>query len=481
MQIFLVTPVFIAFLGLAAFGGLPRLLMLTIAMLPFGMLAVVNLPAVGGLSILASNLAAATMVGFGLLLILTRLLRSRPINIEPATFALAIFAIYALISAVLLVRLFAGEIMVFSLARGAQTVQVETAFSMGKVWLAPSTTNLSQTFYIVVGASFFVAALHVLRHKGSGFGERCLVIAGGFNIVLGLLDLAALDALLAPVRTANYALLNFHIVSGMPRVIGGFPEASSYGTFSVALFAYFAMACLREYRPLFLWLAIGNGLFGFLSLSATGLIPLGVVVPIIALLLLARLRRGLTPLGVVAGTSVVLSVALMVSYTLAFSDVADTLGAAINRLIFEKADSSSGIERAAWAMGGLEAFRESWGLGVGVGSMRSNGLAFAVLGSMGLVGLLSLGAFIVLAFGPSARPLEREQKRILASSRLAAAAVLISMLLASTSPDPGLLLLFLAALALATKRQSEAPQPAFVGPHALAPSLRPVLSSDRHR
>jgi hypothetical protein len=459
VQLSLITPVFLALLGLAMLGGLPRVLMLTVASLPFGMLAVVNLPAVGGISILAANLSAAALVGLGVLMLLTRLMRGSPVEVEPATFALAVFAIYAIISATILVRLFAGDIMVFSLARGAQTVQVETAFAMGKVLLAPSTSNLSQTFYILVSACFFVIALHVLTRFGPQFGERSLAISGCINIVLGLLDFLRADALLAPIRTANYALLNFHTVSGMNRIVGGFPEPASFGTFSVALFAYFATSYLYTARPLHLWLAIGNGLFGFFSLSATGLVPLGLAAIVVMALGMGGLRHGMHPVRVVATVAAVTASTLAVGYAWAFTDSADTLATAINRLIFEKHETSSGIERSAWAMGGLEAFRESWGLGVGVGSLRSNGLVFSVLGSMGIVGALSLAAFLGLAFGSAQKRLGLEARRFLASARLAGLSLLLSFLLAATSPDPGLVLVFFAAMAVAAKRMGQQVEP----------------------
>lgn len=54
-----------ALLALCIFGGTHRLIMLTAAMIPFGMFAVISLPSVGGLSVLAVNVAMAAAVGIG--------------------------------------------------------------------------------------------------------------------------------------------------------------------------------------------------------------------------------------------------------------------------------------------------------------------------------------------------------------------------------------------------------------------------------
>ena len=79
----------------------------------------------------------------------------------------------------------------------------------------------------------------------------------------------------------------------------------------------------------------------------------------------------------------------------------------ISRLILEKSDSKSGVERLAWAMGGLEALRDSWGLGVGMGSIRGNGLVFVALGSVGIAGTLCLGVFLGWPSGPHVNRLAR--------------------------------------------------------------------------
>lgn len=453
MELIPISPLFFVALVICLIRGADALLLMTVAMIPFGMLAVISLPSLGGLSLLAANLAAAGLVFNGMLLLLTRLLRGQSVQIEPASIALGLFALYAVFSATILVRLFENETMVFSLARGVQGVRVSTEFVWGKVWLGPTSANISQTFYVVLSFFFFVAATQVLLRRGAAFGERCLVVAAVVNLVLGTLDAMGLDPLLEPIRTANYTLMNSASVSGIPRIIGGFPEAASFGGATTLFFAYFGSAYLGSGRPRDAMLALASGGFALFSLSSTGLVALGFV----SLLLLARVVSGVgatvSQAALLTWTVVLTAVAFSIGYLLAFTEVPNLVLRIVDGLIFTKSDSSSGAERSAWALGGLEAFRDSYGLGVGAGSLRSNGMIFVLLGSVGIVGTACFLAFVWLAFGAATRAADRA---ILTNARTAAVAVLVAQLLSATVPDPGVQLVFLAALACAAKRPSAA-------------------------
>ncbi|MDO5759246.1 MAG: hypothetical protein Q4P24_17690 [Rhodobacterales bacterium] len=475
MELYLITPIFAVVLAISALGGMQRLLLLVAAFIPFGMLAVIGLPAIGGLSLLAVYVAAAALIAGGCLVLAGRLLRGASVTVVPATLALLLYAGYSIFSATVLVRLFAGEMMVFSLTRDDTGVRVSTMFSWGKIWLNPSSSNISQTFYIVLACSLFIAIAYVLSRRGADFGVRCLALAATVNLVLGVMDLAALDALLDIVRTANYSLANEASVHGIPRVIGGYSEAASFGSASAMFFAYFASAFTYSGRFKDGALAFGNGAFALLALSATGIIALAVVFSLLSLRVLlsppqriSRMRLFLLAIGLAA-------VAIAVAATLTLTDAPDAIAAIIQDLIFDKSQSSSGLERTAWAMGGLEALRDTWGLGAGAGSLRSNGLPFVLLGSVGIPGTAAFVAFLWLAFGGRVADGESagERAAILSNSRLAALAVLVSMLLAATVSDPGVPLMLLAALAVSARQ----PQPAVKDSEA-NPASRAVLAVD---
>ena len=464
MQVYAATPVFLALIALCALGGSRGLLLLVAASLPTGMLAVASLPSLGGLSLLAVNVAAAALVATGCGTLMARLVRHEAMRIEPASLALMAFALYALFSATVLVRLFAGHTMVFALARGAVGVKVSALFSWGKVWLAPGSSNISQTFYILLACGFFVAACHALSRHGPTLAAQAMALAGGVNLVLGLMDLASLDAALAPIRTANYSLANEASVSGIARVVGGYSEAASFGAASATFFGWSATAFLRRGRVRDAGLALGNGAFAVLALSSTGIVALAAVVAVLipaALLRLpARIGRGRLLLGACA----LAAVALGVGCTLALTRAPDLIGAVLGDLILDKSGSASGLERTAWAMGGLSALADTWGLGAGAGSLRSNGLAFVLLGSVGIPGTAAFAAFLALAFGGPAAP---GQADALSCARVAGLAVLVSQALAATVPDPGIALVLLAAIATAARRV-----PAAQAQPRAAPGLR---------
>lgn len=453
MQLYLISPIFFLFLALCALGGMHRLLMFLCAMMPFGMLAVIGLPAVGGLSLLAVNIAAAALIGMGCLVLLSRLMRGIPVRVEPATIALLAFAGYAIFSATVLVHLFAGETMVFALSRGATGVRVSTFFSWGKVWLGPSSSNISQTFYVLLACGLFIVASHVLSRHGAAFGARCLALAATINVALGLLDLAAMDPLLEIVRTASYSLANEASVHGIPRVIGGYSEAASFGSASAMFFGYFASAWSHSGRMRDAVLALGNGIFAALALSSTGIVALAVVLVVLAPRLVSRMPGRIGRGHLLGGALVLAGGALTLAALLTLTEAPAMIASVLDDLIFDKSGSSSGQERTAWALGGLEALRDTWGLGAGTGSLRSNGLLFVMLGSVGIIGTACFVTFLWLAFGGRAAP---GQAATLSNARVAALAVIVSMLLAATVPDPGVPLIFLAALAVSSRPRAPA-------------------------
>ena len=445
-------------------------MILVAVMMPFGMLAIVGLPKLGGLSLLAVNVASAAAVGAGILLLLGRLMRGDRIRLEPSAIAILIFAAYTIFSATVLVRLFSGEIMVFSLSRSAGGVRVSTAFLWGKVWLSPGSSNISQTFYIVLASGLFIVAVNQLSRRGAAFGDQCMAWAAGVNLGLGVLDMAALDPVLALIRTASYSLMNEATVAGIPRVIGGFSESASFGAFSAVLFAYFATLALRTGRRRDAVLALGNGVFACLALSATGLLAVAVVTCILLVQVQVRVPEQ-TSRGMLLGFAVVLAAGgLGLAAALTMTDAPAMVASVINDLIINKSQSSSGLERSAWMMGGLEALQQSMGPGVGAGSLRSNGLLFVLLGSVGIPGTAAFCAFLILAFGGRAIA---GQEDTLAATRLGAVAALVSLMLSATVPDPGVPLIFLAALAVATRRNpatvDAAPMPRM--PHLQTRSL----------
>lgn len=421
---------------------------LTIALLPFGMFAAID---AGGLSLLAAHLIAAlTLCQVSLRWFSAKGL-SRTTSVPPSGIALLLFALYAAFAATVLVRFFAGQFLIFPMAVSRAGIPVSVFFPSTMAPLAPSNSNIAQTLYILLSCLVFFCAHSMARRRGLRFAEGAVVWAAVVNLVLSLVDLAALDTLLSVVRTAHYTLNNHHTMAGMPRVIGGFSEASGLGAFSAGLFAYFAMSYLMLRRSRDGALAFAMLACTFLSLSSSGIVSAFAGFGFLALHYRAWFGQGLS--RAFGHWFVILSMAALVAIALLLLNpaITDTIGKTLDDLMFSKADSSSGLERTAWARSGFDAFWRSNGLGVGPGSLRSNGLVAVLLGTTGLPGVLCFFAFLWLSFAHTPSAARREAQSCFLAARVSALTLLTAMLLSATTPDPTLHLTFLAGLAVAAR------------------------------
>lgn len=437
-------------------------LTVALAAFPFGMLAAVN---AGGLSILMAHaLAAMTLAVFALRRVSGRL---APMRVPPAGIYLWFFGLYALFSAIILVRLFSGTFLVFPMSFDLKGVAVSTAFYSTMKPLAVSNSNISQAGYILLSCIFFLVVADVLRRRGPAIVEAGLVWAAGLNVVLGFVDMLGADDLLSVIRTAHYSLNNHHVFFGFPRVIGGFAEASEFGAFSATMFAYFGLSFLIGRKRLHGQLALGNLACAALSFSSTGYASVFAAVIVILLSSRRFLGRGISwafghgVIFVPAIAGIGLSVALITTPLL------DLVGEVTEFLFVEKAMSSSGLERMAWARSALNAFFQTWGLGAGVGSLRANGLIAVLLGSVGIPGTVAFIAFVWTAFRPIGSVDDANAMRYFHAARAAALTLLSAKLVSGTTPDPTLVLMAVAAVATHARLRGVSSTGAAAAPDAL--------------
>ena len=478
IEVFPATAALVVCWLIACFRDPDNSVLLTIACIPFGMFAALVLPSIGGLSLLATSVLAALSVGIATLRYLSpSASQAASLNLGSPVFFFAAFTIYAIFSALVLVRVFEGDFLVFPMSRGIEGIRVDLRFPAMMAPLAPSSANFSQTTYVLLSFLFFVVSYSLLARKGVHFGERAIRIAAIVNIVLGMVDYLRLDTLLAHVRTSTYSLANHHTIGGFDRVIGGFPEPSSFGATSAAFCAYFAVAFL--YRRTFRdgALALASGAFVVMSFSTSGYIAVGAFL----VLLLWQGRRILyepfdgrvLTIGLGLG-ALLLALGLWASMVLPRND---PVAFVFEALFLSKAESVSGLERGAWARNGLDAFLSTWGLGAGVGSLRSNGLVPVLLGSVGLPGALLLLGFLLSAFAGTA-PKSPQLRSVFFASRAGAIAMLGAGFVSATGVDLGLLFATFAAIACAAKLQDGA-----LAPHSKstsAPSMPYGMPSHSH-
>lgn len=443
---------FLLLLALALRGphrGLPLLMAAT----PFGVAAAFNLPAAGGASIMVMDLGIAA--AFGLLLLQpdspARLLGSmRPF--QPG-FYLALLVAFCTVSAVLFPRLFLDQTDVFGIARANNQLGIVS------IGLHPTSGNFTQLFRILLdGMAFFTCATLFRERPDAGLVLKSILVASWVNFALGWLDVLSFDIhapfLMAPIRTANYAILATDAMAGMKRMIGGYSEASSFGYFSLGLFGFWL-----QY-----WLRGGQARGSRWALAATALVVLrstssAAYVAMLCFLLaaggiaLARhfgrsMERRLITAILWGGVGLWLAaLAIGAAYVLL-----DPVQAFVNRALVDKLGTASGVERMAWNGRAWLNFRQTAFMGTGLGSMRASNWLLACLGSIGAIGTGLFLAFLVQVFRAPAPGNDPEAAAVTDGLKAGCLAMFVSAMLTQPTPDLGIVFFALAGLATGLSR-----------------------------
>ena len=439
--------IFILIWLLTSTNGITSALTGIVALMPFGMLAAVNLPAVGGLSLTVCNISVGLLVVW----ITAKNIRSREyfmsrVNLSVEDIALLFLAIYAVFSATINVRIFQGDIDVFSLGRGVER-SGKGAIGMLNA-LEPRASNISQPFYFLLSVSFFYIVLSAIRNYGLRWVHHALILTASLHILLSLLDFLSLDNLLSYIRTANYALLAHHEVHGFSRIIGGFAEPSAFGTFSSVLLAYFALHSFGSCSRISIILSLLLSLCVIISFSSSAYFGTFFILLFLAWVVLKFFFAGasihLSVINISWFIGLFLAVFLIKNFAL--------IEQVINTLIFDKASSNSGQERGLWSLYGFKTFVDTYGLGAGVGSILSNGWAGVYLGSMGIMGTIEATIFWYRVLVHSAdKELIPQYSHIYTASKAAVLCAISMKFATATTPNPGLLLMFFAAIIISCR------------------------------
>jgi hypothetical protein len=450
MELTAVGAIFMALWMVAALRGYPAAIGYSIVLLPFGASATLNLPSVGGLSLLSLQVAAMLSIALALAHGLAGRSGDGALRIPAAGITLALLCAYGLLSAVFVPRLLANDFLVISLSRSEVGGPVDPLLTPPRVPLQPSSSNLSQAAYLMVSCGLFLATCAAAQRRGIAYIERAVRLAAAVNVVLGLLDLLSLDVLLEPLRTANYDILFDHEIAGLPRVIGGFSEASAFGAMSAGFAAFFAMRSLTRPDRWSIPLALANAALAIMSLSSTAYAGLAITAALIGIDCLRRLTFERIPYGLTLGLMLLVgalaAVVVMIAVTPALNGMVMQV---LEQLVFDKQSSMSALQREAWAEYGYRAFLDSHGLGAGLGSVRASGLASVVLANVGVPGALLLLLFLwqtVLRPAPSSG-VATATLSIFQSARTAAVALLTMKMASATIVDPGIAFLTFAAIA----------------------------------
>ncbi|MES2561780.1 MAG: hypothetical protein V4637_03540 [Pseudomonadota bacterium] len=417
----------------------------------FGAAAAVTLPALGGASVTPAVLFLPFLVlhamreqGFAQCM--------RQLAFPSAGFWLLLLVIWCMLAAFFLPRIFAGEVEVFTTHRDGANSGV--AF----LALRPFSGNVTQTGYAVGSVAVYVAARALIDAKGGleQFRNAILLLAS-LNCVAAAINLAELYAglpsVLEYVRNGSYAMLNDEEISGVARITGTFPEASAFSAFTLPLFAFSSSLWLHHIRPHYSGtVAVISILFLLFSTSTTAYVGLIAYLAWMGMAIAwGGIRHGAFPKAgslAIWASVIVLSLAGVLLF---YPSIATTVSQFLDTTVFNKLQSSSGVERSAMNMQAWSNFTETYGAGAGLGSVRASSYPLVLLSNVGAIGTLFFFAFIGRLFWAPSRPDADEQGRAVpVAARQAVIATLIAASVSAGSFDLGIAFYAFAAAASAS-------------------------------
>lgn len=379
----------------------PVLIYLFFATMPFGAFAVIPTSLTGGLTFTATPLIM-------LIIILRTFLQQQGparvlgLALNPQRLMLLfLFWLVAAVTTVFMPRLFENAVMVVPI-RG---ILSETAP------LRPTAQNLSQFAYLTIsvfGVFAFAQILQSAAARQHAFKAMCL--GGAITAMTGFLDYASqflpFDPVLAPFRTASYALATDVEVLGVKRVVGLMPEASAFGGLCLAF-----MGALYFYRRAVFDETIRNVctpvVLGLLAVCAWLSTSSGTYVGLFLLLVVAAIEwllranvsgkaYAIYRQGLGGELSVVVALVMTVAALLiVWPQIFDPVYSLIDRMVLNKSASDSYAERGMWRSVALASLFETYGFGVGLGGTRASSSMVAIFSGAGIIGGTLYYAFVL--------------------------------------------------------------------------------------
>ena len=402
----------------------------------FGTLLMVPGNAVGGINLLAQSFCAVFIV--------TKLAVQPKVLAGVAALALdfrklgflALFLVWSLFTAYVMPRVFMGRVNVVPIVPFVPDPQP----------LVPTAANLTQSAYIALSIGLVLVCAAAGR-TGNFFRYflHAVLLGGLMLIITGFLDLLTQGTeLLAPFRNANYALLTDAEILGSKRMVGLMPEASSYGAACVGILG--ALVFLRQsfegkLRSVFVPITIfGLITVTILSTSSTGYAGLGVLAAVYAadLLLRAQLTDRMHKRGVFWEVSFLMAAAVVfLGLVILKPSMFDPLSNLFDSVVLQKSTSDSYIERSGWTRYAWQAFLDTDGWGVGLGSARSSSWYFSVLSNTGFIGAALMGTFLLQTFLRRTAVASGPEADLLRGLKFSAIPNFVMAGLAGTTPDFG--------------------------------------------
>lgn len=426
-----------------------------------GASAALVLDALGGASVPPSHL----LLGFMAVILLSRPdIRNdamRGMQFPRPGFWLLLLVGYSLITAYFFPRMFAGTTHVFA---------VRDIGSSNFVPLGPTTSNLTQSIYIVGGlACFLMLAGFARTPAGKRVVANAALACAALNLAFAVLDLVTYftntTELMSFVRNANYRMLSDAEAGGLKRIVGAFPEASSFGFMTLGYFAFtLRLWFLGVQSRTALLLTVLSFTALMFSTSTTAYVGLSILLGLTLLECGIRMLAGNATRQMLSFLMLSPVMALIVVFVALLNpDVADRVSEMADSMVLSKLSTESGVTRSAMNSQAIQNFFDTYGFGVGNGSLRASSFLVAVISMIGIVGAILYATFLASLF--LARD-DRYQDREGSAAQRGAKACCLAWLIAISSSgafiDLGIHYFAFAALACAA---STRPYGATIAPH----------------
>ena len=444
MQFVTSTPLALAIVALVLICG-PRVgLVLLFATMPLGATAAFLAPGFGSVTLTDVCLLALclSMVGrIALGDVLTGILLPAP------GFALLVLLSLSTLGAVFLPQIFEMKALVYAVVPSDPYPQIKT------VPLAPNGTNLAQLGRLCLSGLSYVAVVAVMSRDGNeSLALRAIFAATTMHIAVSLADWLSTplgaEALLLPLRTVGQAILVDQQFSGLRRLIGGHTEPASFGLYTMGLYGVWLGLWLGRQRLAFAGLmALGLALLALRSTSTATIANLAVFTALALGWQFRFATRNAKSVCLFLGAVAVAPALIGGMYFFhassgGFADLVDTL-------FLDKGQSLSGQERMRWNAQALRNLGDSYGLGLGIGSVRASGGAASVLGNLGVLGTLAYLWFLFVLLSSGKNAVNTRALCVAAALRCGCLAVLLQAMLTRPYPDLGIPFFAMAGLSVA--------------------------------
>jgi hypothetical protein len=292
---------------------------------------------------------------------------------------------------------------------------------------------------------------------------KAVIACATVNLIFAVLDiltyLTGTADLFAPIRNANYSMLNDTEMAGFKRIVGSFTEASSFGALTLGYFGYTGKLWLLGAYPRV------SGILALLSLTALvfststtayvglcALLAFGYVETLIHALYRPATRATMVFLVGAPFIAALLVISIELSDTYSYY-----IKSLLDQMVLNKMSTDSGVERSSWNRQAIQNFVDTFGFGAGNGSVRSSSILFGIPASLGVLGTLLFGLFFSGVFlgKPKGPQFDRVDDAFRQGAKYACLGWFIAGATSGAVIDLGLPFFALAALAAARPARSK--------------------------